>query len=224
MSLGVLLGCTSCMDDDSCVAEGGLVSTPEGWRAVESLDVGDVIWAVDPATGVRVETTITAIRSATRECLALRFGADELECTPTHPIYCPAEAAYVQAVAFVNGQARQILRVDDEGAQTQRVRAVRSDVGTRRVFDLSVDSEHHNFVVNGALVHNKSESGGLPSASSSSTGTATDEAPTSGTTSSSGASSDTGDDTATDGTAGSSGAADSSGTAGSGETGSSSGG
>ena len=158
LGLGVLALEPACYFETSCVAEGALVATPQGLRAIERLRVGDAIWAVDPHTMQRVATRIAAIRSATRECLALQLGAGALECTPDHPIYSASSRTYVPAVRFLEGRAHEILRVDEDGARVEPVLAVRSDVGLRRVFDLTVESQHHNFVANGVLVHNKSPS------------------------------------------------------------------
>jgi hypothetical protein len=151
ISLGMLAAGPAC-----CVSEGALVSTPLGPRPIERLRSGDAVWAVDPRTGQRVPARITAIRSATRECLALCVGGGALHCTPDHPIYCPSSSTYVPAVSFLHGKAREVLAVDDEGTRVAPVEAVRTDVGLRRVFDLTVESEHHSFVADGVLVHNKS--------------------------------------------------------------------
>lgn len=239
MGLGLLVLGPACYFTTSCVAEGAQVSTPQGPRAIERLRVGDAVWAVDPATGQRVSTRITEIRSATRECLALQLGTEALECTPDHPIYSPASNAYVPAVSFLEGRAHEILRVDDEGARVEPVLSVRSDVGLRRVFDLTVESEHHNFIANGVLVHNKSPgcndgetdnicddytTGPGPTSGSSTEGTADD---TTGDGESSGSSSD-GESSGSSGdgsSGGSSGDGESSGSSGNGESsGSSSGG
>jgi hypothetical protein len=157
MLLGAVAFVPAC-NSDSCVAEGAEVSTPQGLRPIESLRIGDEIWAVDPKTGERVATRIVAIKTATRECLALELqGGGALVCTPDHPVYAAESSTFVPAVSFLEGKARQILRVDEEGARVQDVRVVRANVGLRRVFDLTVESEHHDFVADGVLVHNKSD-------------------------------------------------------------------
>ncbi len=165
IAISFLSGCIF-VEDDSCVADGALVSTPQGLRAIESLRVGDLVWAVDLRTGERIPTPITKIRTATRECLALQLGERALQCTPDHPVYSATSKTFVPAIAFLQGEAREVLVVDDQGSRVEPVQAVRTDVGLRRVFDLTVASEHHNFVANGVLVHNKSEAcyvtGGQP--------------------------------------------------------------
>jgi hypothetical protein len=158
LPLGAIALASACYTTDSCVAEGTQVSTPLGLRAIESLRVGDEVWAVDPRTGERVATTIVAIKSAVRECLALRLeGAESLVCTPDHPIYVAEAGTFMPAVSFLEGKARQVLRVDERGARAQTVRAVLTGVGLRRVFDITVESEHHDFIADGVLVHNKSD-------------------------------------------------------------------
>lgn len=158
LALGATALASGCISSDSCVAEGAQVATPQGPRAIESLRVGDVIWAVDPRTGERVATPIVAIRSATRECLALELpDGTSLVCTPDHPIYVAEQRRFLPAVSFMEGKAEQVLQVEEHGVKAVRVRAVHADAGLHRVFDLTVESELHDFVANGVLVHNKSD-------------------------------------------------------------------
>jgi Hint domain len=154
----VLFLTTACtFGETSCIAEGAVVDTPDGPRAIETLAVGDRVWAVDTRTGERVSTRIVGIRTATRECLALELpDGGSLVCTPDHPVYDPDSEHYVPAVRWLERQATRILRVDDRGVRIERVVSVRTGVGVRRVFDLTVESELHDFVASGVLVHNKS--------------------------------------------------------------------
>src|SRR5688500_3550520 len=145
----LLLSTTACTEQfhDSCVAEGATVATPDGLRAIESLRVGDSVWAVDPRTRERIPARISAVRAATRECLALELSdGASLVCTPDHPVYDPDAEQFVPAVRWLEGRATRTLRVDEEGARVEGVVSVRADAGLRRVFDLTVGSEHHDFV------------------------------------------------------------------------------
>ncbi|MEM7156571.1 MAG: Hint domain-containing protein [Myxococcota bacterium] len=155
--LGALALTSGCIiEETSCVAEGARVATPSGLRAIETLAVGDLVWAVDPGSGERHATRVTAIRTATRECLTLQLGSTSLVCTPDHPVYVAETGTYLPAVSFLEGKAETMLRVNEQGTEVVRVQAVRTDAGVHRVFDITVESELHNFVANGVLVHNKS--------------------------------------------------------------------
>lgn len=154
VALALTPGCI--IQDNSCVAEGAQIATPQGLRPIEALEVGDLVWAVDPNSGERHSTRVTAIRTATRECLSLQLGSTSLVCTPDHPIYVPATDTYEPAVSYLERKADTILRVDERGTEVLAVQSVRTDAGMHRVFDITVESPLHNFVANGVLVHNKS--------------------------------------------------------------------
>lgn len=144
-------------DDSFCVAHGGLVLVPSGHRAIETLRVGDIVYAWDTATNMLVETPVTAIRSARRECVAVEAdGQAALICTPDHPLYDPQSGDYAPASEWVEGRRTQLLRVDSEGARLTEVGAMRIHAGVFEVYDITVQSVHHNFVAGGILVHNKS--------------------------------------------------------------------
>lgn len=133
-----------------------MVDTPAGPRPIESLVVGDVVWSVDVETSERVAAKVTAVRSAMRECLGLHVGATSLVCTPDHPVYDPDSAAYVPAGRWVERGGGNVLLGAATTISVTQVDTVDAYVGVRRVFDLTVDSSHHNFLAAGIVVHNKS--------------------------------------------------------------------
>ena len=145
-------------DDDPpyCLAEGTIVDTPDGPRAIEALVVGAPVFSVDVESGRRVATIVTAIRSAERECLALIVDEQtRLLATPDHPIYRPASRTYAPAGDFATKESRDVLRTAGESFAVATVEHVETYVGVHRVFDITVESPHHNFVANGIVVHNK---------------------------------------------------------------------
>lgn len=140
-----------------CVARGSRIRTPEGFRRIEELEVGDEVYSVDPETGELVAGEITAVQTTQRECVAVACGeGDVLTCTSDHPVYDPEREAYANAGDWVRGDRSKLLAVTDEGVESRGVTESDAFVGVRRVFDLTVDTAHHNFVANGYLVHNKS--------------------------------------------------------------------
>jgi len=185
----LLSGCV--IEDDSCIAEGSLVATPDGLRAIESLMVGGRVLSLDPETGESVVTRITRIVSARRECVALRFGPTTLRCTPTHPIFDPTDGVFAPASEWVEGRRTALLAED---RRRVLVDTVLLDGGLLRVFDITVAHPLHNFIVEGVLVHNKSyddPTTGLPPGltatdTDGSTGEGTSSTGTDATTSSSG--------------------------------------
>lgn len=146
-----------------CVGRGSRVLTPRGPRPIEDLEVGDEVYACKEDSGELVVTTVTAIRSGTREVGLLRFGSDELRLTSDHPVYCPEEDLYAPAGDWFLGKRSALLRVSERGRKIVAPERVDAYVGVSEVFDITVESELHNFVADGFLVHNKSKPNNLAS-------------------------------------------------------------
>ncbi|MEM6992208.1 MAG: Hint domain-containing protein [Myxococcota bacterium] len=158
LALSLGSACAANGDEEfSCVASGSLVRCPSGARPIEALRVGDSIYALDTANRTLVETRITVVRSAHRECVALHVDGDHaLVCTPDHPLYDPETDEYAPASEWVEGRRSRLLRLDAEGARVAAIVTTRTHAGVFEVFDLTVESQHHNFIAADVLVHNKS--------------------------------------------------------------------
>ena len=161
LTLGIILattgagfgGCT----ETSCVARGARVTTPSGLRPIEDLRVGDDIVCVDTHTGAMLTTSITAIRSASRECILLRAGDLALRCTSDHPVYDPDAEEWAPAGDWALGVRAALSAPSPSGLRRAQISGSRVFDGVHEVFDLTVASSHHNFIADGVLVHNKSE-------------------------------------------------------------------
>ena len=147
-ALGVGGGCLI------CIARGSRVLTPSGARAIEALAVGDAVYSIDVRSGELVATRVVARRSGVRECMALRVAGRRLVLTSTHPVYDAAAGSYRQAGALVEDDAARLLVV---GAGPMPIDSVERYVGLHEVHDISVEHPLHNFVVEGVIVHNKSD-------------------------------------------------------------------
>ena len=142
----------------SCIAAGVRVTTPGGSVPIEQLRVGDRVMSVDVATGALVGVTVTAIREAERECASLELeDGNTLVCTPDHPVFDPDSGTYRYAGDWVSGEATRLLVELEGNVRRSAVRGRKVYAGVRRVFDLTVDGPHSNFVANGVVVHNKSK-------------------------------------------------------------------
>lgn len=188
---------TGCGDDLRCVARGSQIATPRGWVAVEALAVGDSIYAVDLTAGALVATTVVSVRQARRECVALAVeGGNEVILTPDHPVHAPSLGGFVAAGRIVLAQVREVTAIagalPDARVERRGVGPCRVDAGVHEVFDVGVASEHHNFVANGLVVHNKSSCGSdacltTTEAASSSEASSTGESTSTGETTGAGA-------------------------------------
>ncbi len=155
VGLAVVLGTAGAA---CCVAKGTRVRTKRGERLVEALEVGDEVTCVDPVTQARVSSTLTATRTAHRECVTLQTSRGALRCTTDHPLYDPDSTTWADAGDWVLGKRTALLWVpEDDAAPLERVVVhPGASVTLEQVFDLTVEHELHDFVANGLLVHNKS--------------------------------------------------------------------
>ncbi len=155
--LAALLGSLS-LSSCFCIARGMLVWTPRGKRPIETLIEQDTVWCIDPSTGEKVASPITAIARATREVMQLAGTGFSLTCTTDHPLYDPLSKTWAPAGDWVLGQRTALLRVPEDGAEPRVVHVETRQVsaGISEVFDLTVMHDLHNFVAAGVLVHNKS--------------------------------------------------------------------
>lgn len=155
LSLGSLTmaGCWQ----DSCVARGTLINTPKGKRPIETLAVGDIIYSVNEATGEYIETKILHITSAFRECIAFCLpDGRRLLLTEDHIVYSPQRKSYLEAANWeTDSEITEVAVLSGSGKMVPTPLRVETGVGHFQVFDLTVDSEEHNFIANDILVHNK---------------------------------------------------------------------
>lgn len=142
-----------------CVARGSRIRTPKNERLVEELAIGDEVLCVDPESGSLVAGKLSAIRTATRECLSLSYGGEALIATSDHPLYCPDARQWAPAGDWALGKRTRLLRASagDERIAPVSVERTAMFAGVHQVFDLTVDHPLHNFVANSVLVHNKSQ-------------------------------------------------------------------
>ncbi len=150
-SIGFTLGCQT-----SCVAAGSMVLTETGWRPIESLVVGDEIISVCEKSGRQESSQILVIRKATREVGSVSIEGKTLLMTSDHPVYDPIENIYAPAGDWFSGKRSTLALYADENLKQQDIDSREMFVKLSDVFDLTVESELHNFIAEGILVHNKS--------------------------------------------------------------------
>ena len=92
MAIGTQLSMITMSEFNVCFKAGTAVSTENGNVAIESIKVGDLVWATDPETGeTALKTVVQLFRNETDEWIHVKVNGDEIICTPEHPFYSPVK-------------------------------------------------------------------------------------------------------------------------------------
>ena len=131
---------------------GTIVLAGVGKVAIETLEVGDYVWAWDEETGdVRLKLVVETYVNETDELTHVWVNGEEITTTPGHPFYSPikgwTDAAKLRAgdiLVLVNGEYVVVEKVQHE--------LLESPV---KVYNFQVENYHTYYVSdNGVLVHN----------------------------------------------------------------------
>ncbi len=147
--VGVVVRCATCF------AAGTVVATPHGEQAIETLRVGDKVWAEDPARGtVEPELVQAVIQDPVSPLMAVTLGdGNAITTTVTHAFWVdegPSRAGWLEA-----GQLRVGDRLREMDGTEAVVAGLRYNVGQAVVYTLTVAKDHTFFVSNArVLVHN----------------------------------------------------------------------
>ncbi len=112
-ALGLTFGCSQ-DPISSCVAAGSMVLTETGWKAIETLNIGDSVISVCEASGRREASPILAIQKATREVGSVSINGQTLLMTSDHPVYDPDEKKYAPAGDWFSGKRTALALLIDE--------------------------------------------------------------------------------------------------------------
>ncbi len=138
-----------------CFPAGTLVRTSAGVRAIEQLDLGESVLAVDSG-GHFVYAGIEFVTVARGEVFIVETDLGMLRTTREHPIRM-ADGSFRSASGLEPGDRITALAGDVLGAAV--VRAVRESGEEAVVYNLTVESPH-TFIADGFVVHNKGGGGG----------------------------------------------------------------
>jgi hypothetical protein len=143
------------MDPPICFAAGTPVATAEGSASIETVIVGDLVWAVDPETGATGLFTVTDVFSHhVDSLLEVVIGEDLLHVTEEHPFWVAGEG-WVGAEDLEPGDCVQTL-----AGTCQAVVSVQVVTADTWVYNFTVVTAHTYFVGDGQwLVHNQCQAG-----------------------------------------------------------------
>ncbi len=133
-----------------CLAEGTLVSTPEGPVAIERLKKGDTVWSVAEGRLKRAEVqALTTVNP--EEFLEISTSGSRLEVTAEHLLMVGRDE-YRLADGIKRGDT--VFRTRNGGLESNEVLSVRRMAARRPAYNLLV-SPGGTFVTEGLVVHNK---------------------------------------------------------------------
>jgi hypothetical protein len=141
---------------ESCFGAGTPIATPSGEQAIETLEVGDAVWAFDVERGERALGRVSALHRHEATSLGQLITPDgrALLVTPSHPVYVHERSGFVAARELEGGETLVQLDATD-ALLTASVSGFVADVAHAPVFNLTVEGAHTYFA-GGILVHNKS--------------------------------------------------------------------
>ena len=137
--------------EPQCFVAGTLVRTDQGMKPIESIEIGDQVWAYDVACSNRVLKSVlkTFVRKR-NHWIKLQINDEMIEVTAEHPFFVP-DKGWVSAGNLRTGD--KLLSFDPDNEVS--VRASERLPGPVTVYNFEVQDLHDYFVTDeGILVHN----------------------------------------------------------------------
>jgi len=149
-----------------CFPAGVQIAGPAGARPIETLRVGDAVFAVDES-GAVTTARVDALHRTDNALVEVQTDRGVLTTTAEHPLRLAA-GGYRPAGDLAPGDAVLVMGRGDGSQQLEAatVQAVRVTGRRAAVYNLTVDGPH-TFVADGFVVHNKGGGGGFRSSGSS---------------------------------------------------------
>ena len=135
-----------------CFVGGTLVQTADGTAAIETIEVGDYVWAWDELRNdVSLKRVLETYVNETDELVHVFVNGEEIITTPSHPFYSPVkgwtDAVHLRAgdiLVLVNGEYVVVEKVQHELLENPV-----------KVYNFQVEDYHTYYVAeSGVLVHN----------------------------------------------------------------------
>ncbi len=136
---------------DACFAGDTLIAVEGGFREIQEVRAGNLVWAMDPASGERaLRPVLRTFVHITRSLRHLEIGGELVRTTDTHPFWVVGRG-WIPAGDLLPGDS--LVLMDGELRVVESSEAVTE---TTEVFNLEVSGLHTYFVGSqGVLVHNK---------------------------------------------------------------------
>jgi Pretoxin HINT domain/A nuclease family of the HNH/ENDO VII superfamily with conserved AHH/Pre-toxin TG len=134
----------------SCFVAGTLILTPTGYRAIETLQVGDIVLAGNPETGeVKECRVLQTFEREVSQVLDVQVGSETITCTAEHPFWVMGKG-WVGAGDLIVGDL-----LTTQTGTTAGVEKIEHRAAQVKVYNFEVEDFHTYFVSQlGILVHN----------------------------------------------------------------------
>ncbi len=143
----------------SCFLAGTEISTPNGQRAIETLQAGDQIYSLNEVSKQKQISVIGQVLEADQpEYLVIN---ERIHVTPHHPFYAVKNSS-TQIVEA--GKLQVGDHLISESGSLERINQIEKIVKTAHVYNLVNVSPNHNYFADQVLVHNKLTGGPPPPA------------------------------------------------------------
>lgn len=136
-----------------CLPEGTSITTAEGIKPIEDIQIGDLVLAKDPYTGIQAYKPVEHLFSnESDEIFTIEIGNTLIETTGNHPFWVNGKG-WIPAEDLKPGD-----KVEDEDGNLLAINAITLGYETRQVYNFTV-SDFHTYYVSelSILTHNLSQ-------------------------------------------------------------------
>ena len=142
----------TCLGDNTCFVAGTEIKTDEGYRNIEDIHAGDLVYAKNTETGEEgYKEVVRVFVKESDELIYLTVGDEEITTTPSHPFYV-VDKGFVEAVELEIGD--EVETADGERLFVTDIRYEYLDVPVT-VYNFEVADWHTYYVSDeDVLVHN----------------------------------------------------------------------
>ena len=144
-----------------CFIAGTLIAIECGRIAIESIEVGDYVWATDPDTNeTELKQVVNVFRNEATELVHVYIDGEEIVCTNEHPFYSPVKG-WTSACKLKAGDIIVTLNGEYVIVECVQHEILESPI---TVYNFEVEGFHTYYVgnENSVLVHNKCNDGFIP--------------------------------------------------------------
>ncbi|SDM86461.1 polymorphic toxin-type HINT domain-containing protein [Acetanaerobacterium elongatum] len=143
----------------ACFVAGTLVAAKDGYKPIEQIKTGDLVWSENPETGEKgLKRVVQNFIRQTDEFVHLKVDGQNITTTPEHPFYVP-QKGWIKAIELNAGdklvlQSGKIVIVEQVQHEILETPAT--------VYNFEVEDFHTYYVSNSSiLVHNSCSGGGF---------------------------------------------------------------